>query len=169
MSRAEYAAVAGAAVNQFIESFDAPDNPYAKAALRFSPLLLLAPQRKGSGFEGLIKDPRVIGGAAVAALVLLGENRNQFRKAREIKIYPPSPSVKKTETITLIGDVLDARGNRLPDDKVAWKSNDTTLANVDAVTGTVTPVSTITTTPAKVMIIATSGDILERVELTITA
>jgi len=165
MSRAEYAAVAGAAVNQFIESFDAPDNPYAKAALRFSPLLLLAPQRKGVGFEGFIKDPRVIGGAAVAALVLLGENRNQFRKAREIKVFPPSPSLKKTETLTLIADVLDARGNRLPNEKVTWQSADTNLANIDA-NGKITPGSTAPTT---VMIIATSGEIIERVNVTISA
>jgi hypothetical protein len=163
MSRAEYAAVAGAAVNQFIESFDAPDNPYAKAALRFSPLLLLAPQRKGPGFEGIIKDPRVIGGAAVAALVLLGENRNQFRKAREIKIFPQAASVQKTKTLTLIADVVDGRGNRLPNEKVIWQSADESVAKVDAA-GTVTGVAA-----GRAMITATSGEIVERVSIEVTA
>ena len=135
MSRGEYAAVAGAAVNQFIESFDAPDNPYARAALRFSPLLLLAPQRKGRGVEGLIKDPRVIGGAAVAALVFAGENRSKLNKAREIRILQP-PDVAKNATHQMIADVLDGRGANLPNEKITWEA--TGAATINADTGVVT-------------------------------
>lgn len=162
LSRAEYAAVAGAAVNQFIESFKTPDNVYAKAALRFSPLLLLAPQRRGAGFEGLIKDPRVIGGAAVAALVFLGEKQNLFKKARGIKIYPPSPVVKKGTPLQLIADVVDDRGNRLPGETVTWKSENDKVATIDAA-GVITGF-----TLDKVLITATSGDIVERVYVEVT-
>lgn len=159
MSRGEYAAVAGAAVNQFIESFDAPDNPYARAALRFSPLLLLAPQRKGRGFEGLVKDPRVIGGAAVAALVLFGENRNQFRRAREIRILQPPDVAKGGTTYQMIADVLDGRGANLPGEKITWSATGAATINPD--TGLVTTGSAA----GSAVITAKSGDLLNHVNL----
>ena len=77
MNRSEYAAVAGLAVNQFIESFNQPENEYARAALRFAPLLLLAPQRRGRGFESFVYDPRVMGGAAVLGITFLGQQRSR--------------------------------------------------------------------------------------------
>lgn len=134
MSRSEYAAVAGAAVNQFIDSFKQPENAYAKAALRFSPLLLLSPQSRGAGLEGVVKDPRVVGAAAVAGIVLLSENRNRFTGARDIAIQGPSDLTKGTKDL-LIADVRDGRGKVLTSAPVRWTSSDDSIAKINEVTG----------------------------------
>jgi hypothetical protein len=162
MSRGEYAAVAGAAINQFIETFKAPENAFAQAALRFSPLLLLAPQRRGRGVEGLIKDPRVIGGAAVAALVLFGENRNQNKKVREITVFGPD-TIAKTAVVTLVADVLDGNRKPLTSEKVTWASLDTTLATIDPNTGALTAANKA----GAVAITATAGDVVGKKFLTV--
>jgi hypothetical protein len=128
MNRSDYAAVASIAINQAIESFDAPDNPYARAAARFSPLLLLSPQRKRPGLEGFVLDPRVMGGAAVLAITVLGENRRRFTLAREITISSPS-ELAAGDSDQLLADVLDARGKVL-DAPVSWVSSNPDLAAV---------------------------------------
>jgi hypothetical protein len=170
MSRGEYAAVAGAAVNQFIETFEAPDNVYARAALRFSPLLLLAPQRKGRGVEGLIKDPRVIGGAAVAALVVVGDLREKSNKAHDIKIYAPS-ELRQNSSTTVVADVVDKDGKPLPKEKVTWTAAPPTVATVTEIgpnTATLAALDTAATTNTSAVITATCGDIVGRHFLTVT-
>jgi hypothetical protein len=163
MSLSEYAAAAGAAVNQFIESFDAPKNPYARAALRFSPLLLLSPQPKGRGVDGLIQDPRVIGAAAVAAVVLVGENRNESRKPRDIRIFAPD-ALESGDHVVLVADVVDGRGAVLPAEKVTWDSSDEKVAQFEADSDVVEAISGGTA-----VISATSGDIVRRHLLTVTS
>jgi hypothetical protein len=164
LSRGEYAAVAGAAVTQFIDSFDTPENPYAKAALRFSPLLLLSPARKGAGIEGLIKDPRVIGAAAVAGLVIVGERRKQSTKAKDIQILAPS-QIAKGAPVTLWADVVDKDGHPLAAEKVTWESSQTGIASIDPNTGVI---DTKTSAGGSTVITATSGNIKRRIFLTVT-
>lgn len=159
MSRSEYAAVAGAAVNQFIESFQAPDNPFFKAALRFSPLLLLAPQRRGTGFDGFIRDPRVVGAAAVGAITILGENRTRLVEARSIEILAP-PTMVVGQQSQFIGDVFDGRGRQL-DAAVTWNSGNAAVATIDN-QGKLTTVGEGTT-----VITARSGAVLRRVLVTV--
>ncbi len=161
MSRSEYAAVAGAAVNQFIESFDAPDNAFAKAALRFAPLLLLSPQPRGKGLEALVKDPRVVGGAAVAAITIAGENRNRFSAAREVSVLSAS-ELEVGQDDTFIADVLDGRGAVL-NKPVSWSSSDPNIAAIDPASGRVTPIA-----PGVVVISASSEGIVRRVRLKVT-
>lgn len=138
MSRSEYAAVASVATNQFIESFDEPDSPFFRAMFRVAPLLLLSPQKRGSGFEAFVKDPRVIGVAAVAAITVAGENTDLFGGSREIRILAP-PQLAVNADATLIADVVQ-RG-RVISDKVVWKSDDPGKATIDAASGKVTGVS----------------------------
>lgn len=159
MSRGEYAAVVGAAVNQFIETFEAPDNVYAKAALRFSPLLLLAPQRRGRGVEGLIKDPRVIGGAAVAALVVIGDQR-KANKAREIRILQPPDLDVDGDPYQMVADVLDGNGVNLPDEKVTWAASGAATVTE---AGLVTPGSTA----GPATLTAKSGKLINHVNLNV--
>jgi len=135
MSRSEYAAVLGAATNQFIESFQAPSNAFAKAALRFAPLLLLSPQKSGTGFEAVIKDPRVIGAAAVGGITFLGENRNRFTNASKIDVLATN-ELAVGEPARFVADVLDGRGNPL-DRTVTWESDKTAVAEINS-TGEVT-------------------------------
>jgi hypothetical protein len=159
----EYSAVAGAAVNQFIETFDAPQDPYARAALRFSPFLLMSPKPKGRGVEGFVKDPRVIGAALVAGIVVLGENRNQSRSARDIRIHAPN-FVFRGQQITLRAEVLDGRGLPLPDERVTWSTSDPSLACIDPHSGLLTvsnggAIPTIVADPPKVIITVAFDDI----------
>ncbi|MDQ1718680.1 MAG: hypothetical protein QOG79_5317 [Mycobacterium sp.] len=163
MSRGEYAAVVGVAVNQFIETFQAPDNVYAKAALRFSPLLLLAPPNRGRGIEGLIKDPRVIGAAAIAGLVFVGDERNKKKKVKEVKIFAPT-SIAKQGTATLVADVLDGDGRSIANEKVTWASLDTTQATIDPSTGALNA----TNKGGTVVITATAAEVVGRHFLTVT-
>jgi hypothetical protein len=135
MSRSEYATVAAVAVNQFIETFQAPDNAVAKAVLRAAPLALLAPASKGSGFGGFVQDPRVIGAAAVAGILVFGQNRNFFSKARDIKVLGPTEVVVGSSG-QFIGDVVDGRGERL-DETVTWESSNPLVATIDTATGQV--------------------------------
>jgi hypothetical protein len=73
-SRAEIATVASAVVNQFQNTFQNRfgilQDPTAKAAISFAPLLLLSPVKQGSGAGAYARDPRVLGGAAIAAIVV---------------------------------------------------------------------------------------------------
>jgi hypothetical protein len=163
MSRGEYAAVAGAAVNQFIETFDAPDNVYARAALRFSPLLLLAPPNRGRGVDGLIKDPRVIGAAAIAGLVFIGDHRNQDKKVKEVKIIGPA-TVAKSTSATFVADVLDGKGRGMSTEKVAWSSTDPTVGTIDPNTGAFTA----TAKTGGVVITATAADVVGKQFITVT-
>jgi Bacterial Ig-like domain (group 2) len=164
MSRSEYATVAAVAVNQFIETFQAPDNAVAKAALRAAPLALLAPASKGSGFGGFVQDPRVIGAAVVAGILLVGQNRNFFSgdKAREIRVVGPTEVVVGTSD-QFIADVLDGRGERL-DKTVTWESSDPLVATIDAATGQVRGV-----TAGGVVITAKFEKIVGRARLTVRA
>jgi hypothetical protein len=136
MSRAEYVAVAGAATNQFIESFDEPDNPYFRAGLRFAPLLFLMPQKRGTGFGGFVKDPRVIGLAAVAAITFAGENRGRFVSRRAINVLSTDTLSKGTED-RFAAEVVDEHG-RVLSRTVTWRSDDAEVADIDPATGKVT-------------------------------
>lgn len=160
MSRSEYAAVAGAATTQFIESFHTPDNPYAKAALRFAPLLLLSPQRKGTGLEGFLKDPRVIGGIAVLGITVVGETRNRSAVARQIDVLSAS-ELAQGEHDVFVADVLDGRGTLLVS-PVSWTSSDPNVASIDS-DGRVTAKAA-----GAVVITAKADGIVRRVRLKVT-
>jgi hypothetical protein len=151
MSLSDYSAVAGVAVNQFIESFNAPHNPYARAALRFSPFLLMSPQQKGIG------DPRVIGAAAVAGIVVIGESREQSRKPCDIRIFVPDRIVEG-EHVTVFADVVDGRRAVLPYANVTL---DSTNPDVAVIKGNELGATAAGTT----VISATYGEIVRRVVL----
>lgn len=163
MSRSEYAAVAGAAVNQFIESFQAPDNPFFRAALRFSPLLLLSPQSRGTGVEGFARDPRVVGGATVAAITLLGENRNRFSQAATIDVLAPS-QLTTGQTDRFAADVFDRAGRPVPGE-VTWSSDNTSVVSIDSKTGVVT----VGDTPGTAIVTAELGTARRRIRVTTVA
>jgi hypothetical protein len=127
MSRSEYAAVAGLAVNQFVESFDQPQNAYARAALRFAPLLLLTPQRRGRGLESFVSDPRVVGGAAVLGIAVIGEQR---RKA-SIDVAAPS-QLTANASVQANAQVISPRGDVVAGRTVQWETSDPSIATVDA-------------------------------------
>lgn len=158
MNRSEYAAVAGLAVSQFVESFDQPQNVYARAALRFAPLLLLTPQRRGRGLESFVADPRVIGGAAILGITVLGEQRSRA----SIDVAAPS-QLQATSSVQLNAQVVSPRGDVLAGRTVQWTTSDPNVATVDA-SGKVTGVN-----PGAVFLIAmVEGLPARRIPLVIT-
>jgi Bacterial Ig-like domain (group 2) len=161
MSRSEYAAVAGAATNQFIESFDAPDNPYFRAGLRFAPLLLLAPQKRGTGFGAFVTDPRVIGLTAVAAITVLGENRERLLGPRRIDVLAAGELAAGADD-RFVAEVVDSSGRVISDD-VAWSSDDANVATIDPSTGKVHGQAAGTA-----IITATFDGLVRRVRLKVT-
>jgi hypothetical protein len=130
-SRATYAAVAGVAVNQALDTFEdnLADNDFIRAGLRFAPLLLLAPQRKRPGLEGFALDPRVIGGAAVAGIIAADKLRSGVSK---VVISPKTVTASGSGTFTAI--VLDKNAN-LVSGPVKWTSTDPSVLTVDQTTG----------------------------------
>lgn len=159
MNRSEYAAVAGLAVNQFIESFNQPENEYARAALRFAPLLLLAPQRRGRGFESFVYDPRVMGGAAVLGITFLGQQRS--RAAIVVAARSELPAGGPATQFS--AQVLSSRGEALAGRVIRWESTDPSVATVDA-NGNVTPIKT----GAVFIVVSAEGMPTQRVPLVVT-
>ncbi len=158
MSRAEYASVVGAATNQFMESFDGPDNPYLKAGLRFAPLLLLSPQKRGTGFESVVRDPRVIGAAAVAAITFAGDSRKRGSEAQGIGIQS-SAELTAEDKDMFFAEVTDGRGRAISK-RVTWRSENPTVATINPETGDVEA-----KTPGTAILTATVDNIVRQVRL----
>ncbi|MCF6509655.1 hypothetical protein E9549_19985 [Blastococcus sp. MG754426] len=128
MNRSDYAAVAGLAVNQFMDSFDEPQNAYLRALLRAAPLMLLSPQRRGDGFGAFATDPRVIGGAAALGIAFLGEQRDKGRLEAEV----PGTELAKGGTTQVLGQVVSAKGTPVAGPTITWDTSDKSKATVDA-------------------------------------
>jgi hypothetical protein len=140
-TRATWAAVASAAVDQGLSTFDTDlqNHQYVAAGARFAPLLFLSPEKKKGGFEGFVTDPRVIGGAAILGIVLVGSFRNRSAGVSKIMITHPSPLASGGSLSALI---LDHNGALLAPTTypVMWKSASSDLT-VDPSTGAVTGAS----------------------------
>lgn len=82
------ATVAGVAIDQAFDTFesDLAGHDFVRAGLRFAPLLLLSPERRRPGVEGVLLDPRFIGAAAVAGLLVIGEFRDRDDEVASIEI-----------------------------------------------------------------------------------
>lgn len=124
LSRAEYAAVLAALVTQGMASFETPNNHYVAAALRFAPLVVLDPP-KGHGVEGLIKDPRVLGAAAVVGLVFAGDHWGPQKSQTPNQITVASTgstiSAGGSTPVYLSAQVSDSKGRNLSSESVSWK------------------------------------------------
>jgi hypothetical protein len=137
-SRATWAAVASAAVDQGLSTFDndLQSHPYVAAGARFAPLLFLSPEKKRAGFEGIVTDPRVVGGAAILGIALIGSWRNRSAGVSKIMISHSTPLASGGSLSAL---AVDHSGAPLPSATfpVAWKSGPGDVT-VDPVTGAVT-------------------------------
>lgn len=136
---ASYGTAASVAVNQFFDTFpNTVTNPYLRAGLRFAPLMLIAPHKRGSGIQSYLRDPRVLGGVAVGGLVVLGQNRNRLGGLSQVTIIAPqSVALGTTPPPTLRALVPDAQGN-LVDAKATWNSYADEYATINQSTGQVT-------------------------------
>jgi len=95
--RATWAAVAGTAVNQGLDSFSTNlTNQYVRAGARFAPLLFLSPSKKKGGAAGFITDPRFIGGASILGIALL---HNFTSTVNSVVINPHEPVTTPKEAV----------------------------------------------------------------------
>jgi hypothetical protein len=85
---ATYASVGGLAIDQAFDTFekDLAGHEFVRGGLRLLPLVLLSPQRRRPGLEGVVLDPRFIGAAAVAGLLTVGKIRERDDDVDLIKI-----------------------------------------------------------------------------------
>jgi hypothetical protein len=137
-TRATWAAVASAAVDQGLDSFstDLGNHEYIKAGARFAPLLFLSPAKTRSGVEGFVTDPRVIGGAAILGIALLGNFRSKTPAVAAVNITPPPTanlvapaSGNLTPSTPFTAEALDRNGNPVqPPPAFIWSSDSSALS-----------------------------------------
>jgi hypothetical protein len=122
-SRATWAAVASATVDQGLASFDSDlqKMPYVAAGARFAPLLFLAPDKKRGGFEGFVTDPRVVGAAAIGGLALLGHFRDRGADVDQVLITSSSSVPSGT---SLSATALDKNGDPVSKAAIKWMASD---------------------------------------------
>jgi hypothetical protein len=117
-NRATWAAVAGTAVDQGLDSFSANlTNQYLRAGARFAPLLFLSPQKKKGGVEGFVTDPRFVGGASILSIALLHSLANSVHSALI------TPAGKVTGNGTFVATAKSRLGISVPNVPFTWKSS----------------------------------------------
>jgi hypothetical protein len=132
--RNAWAAEASVAASQVLDSFEdglAPHD-WARAIIRSAPTVLLAPgEQRKRGLEGVLFDPRVGGGALIAAIWAFGHFRNASKGVRDIRIANPSP-LTAGDTGTLSGIPVDGKGQEIQGITVTWASSNSDVLSVDA-------------------------------------
>ena len=116
-NQANWAAVAGTAVNQGLDSFS-PNltNQFVRAGARFAPLLFLSPAKKRGGAQGFVTDPRFIGGASILGIALL---HNFTGTVHSVDI---SPVGTVTGNGTLVATAKGRLGISVPNVIFKWTS-----------------------------------------------
>lgn len=126
-NRATWAAVASATVDQGLSSFSNDLKnlpPYVAAAARFAPLLLLSPQKKRGGVEGILTDPRFAGFIGITGFAVLGHLRSRPASVDQLVITSPD-TVAPGDTLTV--EALDRNGNPVANVAITWVSASTAL------------------------------------------
>jgi len=147
--RAEFATLAGVAAGQVAQTFQGEGflkNPYGRAALAYSPLLLLDPPKQGTGAGALLRDPRVLGAGLIAGLAIFADRR---RAGEVAKIEPTVPTTLTAgQAVTLTANLRDSRGNLVQGKTVIWESRSAATARIegpnnDILTGLLPPFAAI--------------------------
>jgi hypothetical protein len=130
----EYALATTSVMDELKKTFP---NIFDNELGRFFPLaslLLLRPEKKGSGFDALIRDPRFLAPALILGLKLYKDYRG---REQDYKIFPGTVKLASATKETKKFYVLDKKGNLIISN-VVWSSSDNTNAPVDPATGQVT-------------------------------
>lgn len=134
--RNAWAAEASVAASQVLDSFDTGLAPHdwAKALIRGAPTLLLAPGKaRRPGLEGVLFDPRVAGGVALAGIWAIGHFRGQSHGVTDIRIANPSP-LASGDGGTFSAIPVDGHG-RTVTATITWSSDTPDVLQVNATTG----------------------------------
>jgi uncharacterized protein YjdB len=136
--RNAWAAEASVAASQVLDSFKTGLDPHdwARAVIRGAPTLLLAPGKpRKPGLEGILFDPRVAGGALVAAIFAIGHFRSASQGVDSIRVSPPTITLDPGGKATLFATPVDRKGNPVANVPLTWDSADDTIAQLSATTG----------------------------------
>lgn len=168
--RNAWAAEASAAASQVLDSFEDGLEPHdwARALIRGAPTLLIAPgERKKRGLEGWLLDPRVAGGALLAAVFAFGHFRNASHGASSVRVSPQSATITAGETVNLFGVPVDGKGNPVTNVTLNWESQDPNIAKLDATTGA--SVGCIGVKAGNTLVTVTGGGVGGSIPVTIEA
>jgi hypothetical protein len=156
-TRATYATVAGVAIDQAFDTFEADlaGHEFVRAGLRFAPLLLLSPQRRRPGVEGVVMDPRFIGAAALAGLLAVGELRDRDDDVATINI-DDNDIDSSNGTGQVVGVAVNKKGSDTGKE-IIWSSPDQAVFQLDR-TGRFTIPSPVTQ-GTTVRVTASAGDV----------
>jgi hypothetical protein len=134
-TRNAWAAEASTAASQILDSFDTglAEHDWARAVIRGAPTLLLAPGKpRRPGLEGVLLDPRVAGGALVAAIWAVGRFTNVSKGVDSISVsIVPSAnplSAGSGNTIQVVAVALDRAGNPVPNATYGFEPADAKIS-----------------------------------------
>jgi hypothetical protein len=131
-TRNAWAAEASTAASQILDSFDTglAEHDWARAVIRGAPTLLLAPGKpRRPGLEGVILDPRVAGGALVAAIWAVGRFTNVSKGVDSISVsIQPAGAFSATSksTMQVSAIALDRAGVQVTDAMFNFDPSDST-------------------------------------------
>ncbi|WP_346125227.1 Ig-like domain-containing protein [Micromonospora coerulea] len=163
LDRANLATVATLLIGEAFRTFGTPDNTFLRVAIQASPLLVLPTGPGRGGVEGVIRHPAVYGGVGALGLAFIGDQRRRNSSVQTVNVLGPALMTAKKVDV-FVADVLDARG-KPSNVTVAWRSDNTAVADIDATTGRVTAGAI----PGVAIITATAGDVVRRFRLEVVA
>jgi len=168
--RNAWAAEASVAASQVLDSFEDGLKPHdwARALIRGAPTLVLAPGKPiKPGVAGYLFDPRVAGGAVVAAIFAIGHFRGTTRGVNSISITPSGTvTVPIGDSVNLFGVAVDHKGNDVDGITLNWEVQDPT-ASLDTKTGPKVVCTGVAV--GNTVITVTGGGATARVSLTVSA
>ena len=140
-TRNAWAAEASTAASQILDSFDTglAEHDWARAVIRGAPTLLLAPGKpRRPGLEGALLDPRVAGGALVAAIWAVGRFTNVSKGVDSISVSIQSSGplvmtgAKANTTAQVTAVALDRDGNQVPNATFNFQEKGSSLLTIQA-------------------------------------
>jgi len=162
-TRNAWAAEASTAASQILDSFDTglAEHDWARAAIRGAPTLLLAPGKpRRPGLEGVFLDPRVAGGALLAAIWAVGRFTNVSKGVDSVSVSIQSSGplamtgANKNLTAQVAAIALDRAGVQVPNATFGFEPSDTTKFTVNP-SGSTATVTAVASGPASLKV--TSG------------
>ncbi|WP_182881734.1 Ig-like domain-containing protein [Microbispora sp. H10949] len=158
IDRAGLATVATLLIGEAFRAFGTPKNTYVRAGIQAMPLLALASGSSHGGIEGMIRHPAVYGGVGMLGLAFLGQQREDAKSAKTIKILG-KPQLRLHDEATLQAYVLDGQ-DKPCDVKVTWKSAHPSVVSINEVSGAVKAEGT-----GFALITATADDVVQLFEI----
>jgi hypothetical protein len=138
LSRTEWALVATVVERQLRESLRpewiGAQNPYVDAGIRWLPLLLLQPARRGSGVLGFVSDPRVLSFVAMAGVVggaQLVKKSQEHQKNAEQKEKVSGVSIVRYPAEIAPGTSSRLHTDTTNGDGLTWTSSNEEVATID--------------------------------------